>query len=139
MISGPDLENPTSPYDEELEECHAPEEDQEARHNRAAPEEGETALERKQTNLYLSKHHRGWRHLIRNFTPSWFAVTMGTGISSVLLHQLPYNGHWLHIISYIVFCLNILLFVSFFFISLLRYTLCTFEIAFTSVHEMYAD
>lgn len=123
MVSGPDLEDPTSPYEEELEERRAAKEDQEAQHNSSVPKEGNTALERKKTNTYYSKHHRGWRHLVRNFTPSWFAVTMGTGISSILLHQLPYNAHWLHIISYIVFCLNIFLFVTFFFISLLRYTL----------------
>lgn len=53
----------------------------------------------------------------------WFAVNMGTGIVSILLHNLPWNGHWLHIISYIFFALNILLFAIFFTISLLRYTL----------------
>lgn len=48
---------------------------------------------------------------------------MGTGIVSILLHNLPWNGYWLHIISYIFFALNILLFTIFFTISLLRYTL----------------
>lgn len=139
MVSGPDLEDPTSPYEEELEERRAAKEDQEAQHNSSVPKEGNTALERKKTNTYYSKHHRGWRHLVRNFTPSWFAVTMGTGISSILLHQLPYNAHWLHIISYIVFCLNIFLFVTFFFISLLRYTLCTIQTLFTTAHELYAN
>jgi hypothetical protein len=38
------------------------------------------------------KDSRGWRHIIRNFTPSWFSVNMGTGITSILLHNLPYNG-----------------------------------------------
>lgn len=70
-----------------------------------------------------SKYQRGWRRIIRNFTPSWFAVTMGTGISSILLHNLPYNGTWLQYISYVIFALNVLLFVIFTIISLLRYTL----------------
>lgn len=48
---------------------------------------------------------------------------MGTGIVSILLHNLPWNGYWLHIISYIFFALNILLFTIFFTISLLRYTI----------------
>lgn len=48
---------------------------------------------------------------------------MGTGIVSILLHNLPYNGRWLYWISVMFFCLNILLFVLFFIISLLRYTL----------------
>lgn len=70
-----------------------------------------------------SKYHHGWRRIVRNFTPSWFAVNMGTGITSILLHNLPYNGRWLLYLSYIVFALNVLLFVIFLLISLLRYTL----------------
>ncbi|KAF5123778.1 Sulfite efflux pump SSU1 [Metarhizium anisopliae] len=46
---------------------------------------------------------------------------MGTGIVSILLHNLPYNGQWLQFISYIFFGLNILLFVAFSCISLVRY------------------
>ncbi|UKZ60107.1 uncharacterized protein TrAtP1_001393 [Trichoderma atroviride] len=69
------------------------------------------------------KNKHGWRKIVRNFTPSWFAVNMGTGIVSILLHNLPWNGYWLHVISYIFFALNILLFAIFFTISLLRYTL----------------
>ncbi|EFY87563.1 C4-dicarboxylate transporter, putative [Metarhizium acridum CQMa 102] len=46
---------------------------------------------------------------------------MGTGIVSILLHNLPYNGHWLQFISYIFFGLNILLFVAFSCMSLARY------------------
>jgi tellurite resistance protein TehA-like permease len=42
---------------------------------------------------------------------------MGTGIVSILLHNLPWNGYWLHVISYIFFALNILLFTIFFTIS----------------------
>lgn len=48
---------------------------------------------------------------------------MGTGIVSILLHNLPYNGRWLYWISVIIFCLNVALFAVFFLISLLRYTL----------------
>ncbi|RMY20197.1 hypothetical protein D0866_12606 [Hortaea werneckii] len=73
-------------------------------------------------NVY-SKLQTGWRRIIRNFTPSWFSVTMGTGITSILLHNLPYNGIWLHYISYVLFALNVLLFTVFSLISLLRYTL----------------
>lgn len=60
---------------------------------------------------------------MRNFTPSWFSVNMGTGITSILLHNLPYNGRWLQYISYILFALNVLLFVVFLAISILRYCL----------------
>ena len=70
-----------------------------------------------------SKYQHGWRRVVRNFTPSWFAVNMGTGIVSILLHNLPYNAQWLQYVSYVVFALNVLLFVLFFLISILRYTL----------------
>jgi len=48
---------------------------------------------------------------------------MGTGITSILLHNLPYNGTWLQYISYILFGLNVLLFIIFLGISIARYTL----------------
>lgn len=48
---------------------------------------------------------------------------MGTGIVSILLHNLPYNAQWLQYISYIFFGLNVLLFVCFLCISIARYTL----------------
>lgn len=52
---------------------------------------------------------------------SWFIITMSTGATSLVLHQLPYNGHWLQIISYIFFVLNLVLFLLFTVISCLRY------------------
>ena len=66
---------------------------------------------------------RGIRRIIRNFTPSWFAVTMGTGIVSILLHNLPYNATWLYWISVIFFALNVFLFIVFLIISIARYVL----------------
>jgi tellurite resistance protein TehA-like permease len=48
---------------------------------------------------------------------------MGTGIVSILLYNLPYNGKWLYWISIALFALNILLFCTFFTLSFLRYAL----------------
>lgn len=48
---------------------------------------------------------------------------MGTGIVSILLHNLPYNGAWLKYISVIIFVFNIFLFCTFLAISLARYIL----------------
>ena len=70
----------------------------------------------------MSLNH-GWRRIVRNFTPSWFSVIMGTGIVSGLLHNLPYHARWLDYLSYVVFALNVGMFVLFALISLLRYTL----------------
>jgi tellurite resistance protein TehA-like permease len=47
---------------------------------------------------------------------------MGTGIVSILLHNLPYNARWLYWISIVIFCLNIFLFILFTGISIVRYT-----------------
>jgi tellurite resistance protein TehA-like permease len=59
-----------------------------------------------------------------NVTPTrWFSVTMGTGIVSILLHNLPYNGVWLYWISVTIFGLNVLLFSMGCIMSVLRYTL----------------
>ncbi|KAG9940729.1 putative C4-dicarboxylate transporter/malic acid transport protein, partial [Aureobasidium melanogenum] len=68
-----------------------------------------------------AKNQKGWRRVALNFTPSWFSVNMGTGIVSTLLHNLPYNGRWLYWISVVIFCLNILLFIIFMTISVIRY------------------
>lgn len=93
------------------------------------------------TQKPLTRHDQGWRRVVRNFTPSfvpnvsscqsnanltptrWFSVTMGTGIVSILLHNLPYNGVWLYWISVMIFALNVLLFSMGCIMSILRYTL----------------
>lgn len=69
------------------------------------------------------KEEVGWRRLLRNFTPSWFSVPMGTGMVSILLHQLPYTTPWLSIISITIFCLNTMIFVLFLAVSVARYVL----------------
>ena len=53
----------------------------------------------------------------------WFAVNMGTGIVSVLLHNLPYNAQWLQYVSYVFFAANVGLFTTFLVLSVLRYAL----------------
>jgi tellurite resistance protein TehA-like permease len=67
--------------------------------------------------------NRGWRKVVRNFAPSWFTVTMGTGIVAILLYELPYNGRWLYWLSVIALCLNICLFLLASLVSLLRYVI----------------
>jgi tellurite resistance protein TehA-like permease len=48
---------------------------------------------------------------------------MGTGIVSILLHNLPFNGAWLYWLSVIIFALKVILFVTFTLISAVRYVL----------------
>lgn len=53
----------------------------------------------------------------------WFSVNMGTGIVSILLHNLPYNAVWLYWLSVVIFCLNVVLFTIFLCLSIARYTI----------------
>jgi tellurite resistance protein TehA-like permease len=48
---------------------------------------------------------------------------MGTGIVSILLNTLPYNGQWLTYLSIIIFILNVTCFTVILSITLLRYIL----------------
>ena len=75
------------------------------------------------SGLLVSKFDHGWRRIVRNFSPSWFSVTMGTGIVAVLFISIPYRAHWLTYLSYIFAVLNAVLFLLAFLISFARYTL----------------
>ncbi|KAB2571223.1 Sulfite efflux pump SSU1 [Lasiodiplodia theobromae] len=69
------------------------------------------------------KYNVGWRRVVRNFSPSWFSVTMGTGIVANLLEGMPYNGAWLYWLSIVFFVLNTILFTLALATSIVRYTL----------------
>ena len=83
----------------------------------------EEALSDSDATLQLSKYDVGWRRLVRNFSPSWFSVTMGTGIVSILFFTIPFKARWLYWLSVVFFSLNAGLFSIAFAISFLRYTL----------------
>lgn len=70
-----------------------------------------------------SKYDRGWRRIVRNFSPSWFSVTMGTGVVSLILYSIPFQTDWLYWLSVVFFILNLCIFMAATVISLLRYTL----------------
>jgi len=89
-------------------------------HANRPPEQTEATAEAKAGR---TEHERGWRHIVRNFTPAWFSVNMGTGIVSILLNTLPYNGKWLYWISVGFFGLNVLLFGIFVMLTTIRYAL----------------
>ena len=74
-------------------------------------------------NTFMSRYDKGWRRVVTNFSPSWFSVTMGTGIVSTILYTIPWKAQWLYYLSIIFFVLNVALFSSAFFISVLRYTI----------------
>ncbi|WP_237882813.1 TDT family transporter [Pseudomonas sp. PGPR40] len=53
------------------------------------------------------------REAIRQFTPNWFAATMGTGVLALALAQLPVSNPGLHAFAEGVWLFNIALFVLF--------------------------
>jgi C4-dicarboxylate transporter/malic acid transport protein len=63
------------------------------------------------------------REVIRQFTPNWFAATMGTGILSAVLTQLPVNIPALFEIAEGLWLLNIVLFLTFSALYLARWIL----------------
>jgi tellurite resistance protein TehA-like permease len=75
------------------------------------------------TSIPPSKLDVGWRRVVRNFSPSWFSVTMGTGIVATLLITIPFKANWLYYLSIVFFVLNVILFSLAFAISILRYSL----------------
>ena len=74
-------------------------------------------------HIHDSKYDHGWRRIVRNFSPSWFSVTMGTGIVSTILITIPWKAHWLYYLSIVFFVLNVWLFSLAFTASFLRYTI----------------
>ena len=50
------------------------------------------------------------REVIRQFTPNWFAATMGTGVLALALAQLPVAIPGLHSVAEGLWLFNILLF-----------------------------
>lgn len=70
-----------------------------------------------------SKYDKGWRRIVRNFGPSWFSVTMGTGVVSLLFGSIPFQTDWLYWLAVAFFVLNIVIFTTAAITSFLRYTL----------------
>lgn len=71
----------------------------------------------------LSKYEHGWRRIVRNFSPSWFSTTMGTGVVSVLFISIPFQHPVTYYLSIIFFVLNLLIYSLAAITSILRYTL----------------
>lgn len=61
------------------------------------------------------------KEIIRHFTPSWFSVTMGTGVLSILLYTFPFQFYGLPTIALVLYIANVVIFSIFFIITCLRY------------------
>lgn len=83
---------------------------------------GDMAIVKEEDSQDLSKYDKGWRRVVRNFSPSWFSTTMGTGIVSLLFVAIPWEAAWLYWFGVFFFGLNTILFTISFSISVARYT-----------------
>lgn len=63
------------------------------------------------------------REAIRQFTPNWFAATMGTGILALALGQLPFVAQWPKALGEALWFFNIVLFCLFTLIYASRWVL----------------
>ncbi|KAF8070178.1 voltage-dependent anion channel [Lyophyllum atratum] len=72
-----------------------------------------------------SRRRKSLKECIRNFTPAWFAVIMGTGVISSLVSRFPFGAGslTLEVISLMFFFLNLALFVLFCGLTVARYWL----------------
>lgn len=73
---------------------------------------------------------RGLVEIIRHFTPSWFSVTMGTGIVAILLQNFPFPFYGLPTIALVIYILNVVIYCTFTLMTVARYIL------FPSIFEL---
>ena len=64
---------------------------------------------------------------VRQFTPNWFTITMGTGILSLSFNQFPIHVPGLHAVAVALWMLNIILFSIFIVVYVTRWILFTRE------------
>lgn len=67
------------------------------------------------------------KDVIRHFTPNWFTATMGTGVVSMILIQLPFAQSFLFTLATLLWQFNIILFSVFSVLYLLRWFLFPHE------------
>ncbi|SDB92066.1 TDT family transporter [Acinetobacter boissieri] len=60
-------------------------------------------------------------NLVRHFTPNWFTATMGTGVVSLVISELPLFQQQMFVLGYLLWLFNILLFVTFSVLYTLRW------------------
>ena len=68
-----------------------------------------------------------FREIVRQFTPNWFTVTMGTGIWSLALNQFPIHLKLIHVAAVALCFLNIALFSVFLLVYSARWIFFTAE------------
>ncbi|KAE8352608.1 voltage-dependent anion channel [Aspergillus coremiiformis] len=75
------------------------------------------------------------RRILRELSPLWFSVALGTGMTAMLLHQLPYNASAIRWIAIALFAFNIFLFCFLLVLSVLRFILYPFLLRIVLLHN----
>ena len=75
-------------------------------------------------------------HAIVNLPPAFFSLNMGTGITSILLHNLPYNAGWLQRLGIVIFVLNIIIFALLVMGNVVRYVRWKGLLASVNTHPL---
>ncbi|KAK5344755.1 Plasma membrane sulfite pump involved in sulfite metabolism, partial [Exophiala xenobiotica] len=71
-------------------------------------------------NLKTWLSTRDWSERILTADPSWFTVSMGTGVCTQLLIKFPYPAGWLKTVAYIFWIADICIFAFFMTLGILR-------------------
>ena len=75
------------------------------------------------TTVEKPEKKNGLLEIIKHFTPSWFSVTMGTGILSILLLNFPFQFYGLPTIALVLYMINIIIYLIFTILTIARYIL----------------
>lgn len=76
--------------------------------------------------------------VIRQFTPNWFTVTMGTGVVALILSEFSFLHHALWSISASLWQINVLLFITFSILYMLRWLIFNEEAKQIFTHSTMA-
>jgi len=88
--------------------------------------------------LFPFHTHKNLHSVINHFTPNWFAVTMGTGVIPLILHNWSFHSPFLTNMEKIIWIYNIILFSLFSLTLILRCLFYKDSLARTLSHPQLA-
>ena len=89
----------------------------------AQPNSAHREAEERTADRHSKQGKSAFQNTLENFTPKWFAISMNTGILAILMHKLPYQFNGLHVLSIIMYLVDLTLFVIVCSMTILRWAL----------------
>ena len=80
-----------------------------------------------------------FRMFLLHLSPIWFAMSMGTGITAVILQLLPYQFHGLETIALVFFAITLFFYLFFLFLSVIRFLLWPQVFWLLLLHSTHSD